>query len=666
MDFSKINKNKILIGILILVIISLLLYNKPLFSDKPLGLDSLGHLSKVSYLKEFGNVNWDMSWYSGGPFLRFYPPLYYYTLSLFDNVFFGSNLICFLSILFCSIGVFLLVNHYSKNFLNSLLAGMFFLAVINISYFWIVVGNQPFIFALWTIPFSLLLFEKSREKKVYYILYLIVFLIGILSHIFVGLCICLIIIIRVLFYKGLKEKSLNVLFFLIIPIGISCFWLVPFLTRPSSFVGDEIYILSPLSLFGIKLSHAWGIGFDSIGIFLIIFLASLFYFRRNYKDKTYLYLFIMVVLLFLLSAGILGKYYPRGIGSVRFIPAFSIFLCIFIGVSLKNLKNKMYYIIIILILVYSLFTNYQVINENYTYHSYSNKDMVKYGKFANVYDEFYNFSFINKSYSNYRFGSARFPFSKTLTFVFPGISQTSGYYDEGLLYFNTYFKMKENIWIPINMNKTYYYLDWFGIKYFELSGGYLEGEGNFSNNTNFQLVLIRNSSDYPYKIYEYKKAKPIISVIKTNFLSYDKLNEDEIDEIATYNKNTEELIPIITEKKIAIYNNYSEMNFTYIRNNPDIINIEYDFTGNEAILIRESYYPSWKAKEQDSLKNLKVYRTANDFMLIIPKAGDKKIVIYQTKLFVDYFGIIVSLICIIIAICYLFSFKNEFRLVKKE
>jgi uncharacterized membrane protein len=59
--------------IILIVFITLIMFYKPLFSNLPLGLDGIGHLSKVSYIQQFGFVNWDMSWYSGSLFLKMYP-----------------------------------------------------------------------------------------------------------------------------------------------------------------------------------------------------------------------------------------------------------------------------------------------------------------------------------------------------------------------------------------------------------------------------------------------------------------------------------------------------------------------------------------------------------------------------------------------------------------
>ncbi len=659
MDIQKIKKYAIFLSILLLIIISLFLYHNPLFSNKPFGLDTLGHLSKVSYIKEFGLTSWDMSWYNGGPFLKFYPPLFYYVVSLFPNFIFGANFICFLSILLSSIGIFLLVKHYTKKVTNSLIAALLFLSVINISYFFISVGNLPYIFSLWTIPFTLLFLEKSLNNRKNLIIYSLIFLIGFLSHIFIGLCLLLLVFIRILTYTKLDfRRILNLSFLLlIIPIGLTFFWFLPFLTHSSSFIGGEIFIPSLASLLGIKNNFKWGLGLGSIGIGFIFFIFSLFFIKKNFKDNKYRYILFSSILFFALLMGILGPYYPRGIASIRFIAPFSILLCIFIGISFNKLNLKKYYLLIFVLIFISLFINYNIIKTNYEEHSYSSADL-KYGQFAPIYEEFYKEDFpINNQSSNYRFGAARFPFSGALTFVFPKISQTSGYYDQGILYEDTFYKMKNAIWYFKNINETLYYLDWFGIEYFELSGGYLENEEKFSNN-NFEFVLERNLTQYPYKIYGYKNARPIISVIKTNFVSFEELDEEFIDGLARENKNTEIIVPFISKKKINITNSYSILNFTVKRESPDIAEVNFDeFTGEEGILFKEFYYPSWKAKEFPSEENLEIYRTANNMMLVLPTEGSKKVVFYQSKLLLDYFGIAISLLSLVLLI---FILKKHF------
>lgn len=200
-------------------------------------------------------------------------------------------------------------------------------------------------------------------------------------------------------------------------------------------------------------------------------------------------------------------------------------------------------------------------------------------------------------------------------------------------------------------------MDWFGIKYFELSGGYLDSEGNYSENEDFVYVTQRNSTDFPYKIYEYKKAKPIISVLKTNLISFEKFNESSINEMAEENKNTETIIPFISKEKINISNNYSVVNFSYNRQSPDLIEVKSNFTGKEGVLFRESYYKSWKAKEYPYERVIPIYRTANDLMLIIPDSGVNRVIFYQSNSFIEYLSIFISLLCIFLM--FYFSFRKS-------
>src|SRR3989344_7316834 len=135
---------KRVLSITIILAVTLLLFYKPLFSNQPLGLDTLGHLSKVSYLKQYPFADWDMSWYSGTLFLKLYPPLFYYLASLFPNVFFGANFLSFLSIFLTSIGIYFLIRYKTKDEKLSLFCGLSYLTVLSISYYWVAVGNLPY------------------------------------------------------------------------------------------------------------------------------------------------------------------------------------------------------------------------------------------------------------------------------------------------------------------------------------------------------------------------------------------------------------------------------------------------------------------------------------------------------------------------------------------
>ena len=164
---------KRIISIAIIVLVCLVLFYKPLFSGQPLGLDALGHLSKISYLQSHPFADWDMSWYSGTLFLKLYPPLFYYISAILPNPIFAENLLSFLSIHLTSLGIYFLIRYESRNEKIALFCGLSFLTVLSTSYYWIAVGNLPYFFALWTVPLALYFLEQSiaEKKKRYFVFY---------------------------------------------------------------------------------------------------------------------------------------------------------------------------------------------------------------------------------------------------------------------------------------------------------------------------------------------------------------------------------------------------------------------------------------------------------------------------------------------------------------
>lgn len=659
MDIQKIKKINILLGIFLLIIISISLYYDPLFSNKPLGLDAIGHLSKISYMKEYTFSNWNMVWYGGTPFLKFYSPAFYYSAALFSNSIFGANFVCFLSILLTSLGIFFLVKHISKKIYPALISSILFLSVLSMSYYYISVGNHPYVFALWTIPFSLFFLEKSFENKKFLIPFSLILALSILSHVFIGFCVIFLVFMRFLILEGLNVKSAKQFIFFILPgFFLSCFWFVPFLTHSSQFVGNSIGYIPRLShLLGFGNYMIWGINPGAIGIAFIFFLFSLFFVKKFIKNKYLIFVLISSLIFFLLMVGILGKFYPSGVGAVRFILPFSIFISIFGGLVIGKIKlKKQYVIFIILILALGLVWNYNVINTNFTKYSYGG-DQDRYGFMTN-FSQDENF-ILNKDFYNYRFGTSRYIFSETLNYFFPSQSQTWGYYDQGILYPDIMYLMRDKIWRSTDLNSTLYFLNWFGIKYLEIGGTEdSKFKEKFEKNSDlFREVLNQDFYDYSFTIYEYREATPIISFIKTNIKSVEDI---DIKNMAEKNLNPKKIIYVISDKNISIYNNYSVLDFEWKREIPDKIEINfYKAEPGSIVLFKEFYYPSWKAKEFPSEENLEIYRTANNMMLVLPNKGTEKVIFYQSKLFLDYLGIVISLSSLVLLIFIIFKREPE-------
>ncbi len=628
-------KTKILIvllsSIFLIVLISLILYHNPLFSNKPLGLDALGHISKISYLKEFGlNVNWDLAWYNGAPFLAYYSPLYYWAGYFFSNIIFGANFLCFLSILLTAVGVFFLINYYSKNKIYSLIFSLFFLSVLCTSYYYVSVGNSPYVFGIFTIPFALLFLEKSLESKKYnFLIYSLFFVLAYLTHIFIALVLFLLVALRigVYFYIHKNKDSVRKFIgrgciYLGIPLLISCFWFFPFLSKSESFIGDGLgYVPIPTHLFGFGNYIIWGKAPGEIGVLFSLFIISLFFIKKYFKDKDEKIIFLTIssVLLLLLLEGILWKFYPTGVGAIRFILPFSVLACVFSGIMFSKIfkNNKKVIFLLIALLLMALIVNYKMINENYEKYSYNSNDS-RYGLVNAVYslDDFP----LNNSFSNYRFGTSRYIFSETLNYELPGQSQTWGYFDQGMLYPKELNDFKKTVWASNDINLTIDYLDDYGIRYFEIGGKDLEFDEKFNKSDEFALTINKNFADYSFKIYEYLNAKHIISLV-------DYANETSFGE---------------------------EKDFEWERNNPDEVIVRYNsLDENDAVLFKESYHKSWKAKELISGENLQIFKTSTGFMYVNPPLSSKGVVFYQAKTFKENLGIFLTLLGVILLIIYL-------------
>lgn len=602
---------KKLFSIVIILFVALLLFYRPLFSGQPLGLDALGHLSKVSYLQRYPFASWDMSWYSGTLFLKLYPPLFYYVVAIFPNIFFTANLFCFLSILFSSLGIYFLVKYLTQNEQISLFCGLGFLSVLSISYYWIATANLPYFAALWAIPFSLYFLEKSikENKKKDFIFFSLIFSVGILTHVIIGFLIGVLMVVRFLF-GGLNLRNFKRIFLYgAIPVLIVSFWFIPFLvySTPSVYRG---YIPDPVRLFGFKPEFSWGLQVAGIGVLIYLFIFSFFLFKKFRRNKLIrFYLGSLAILGFLLFGG-LGSHYPFGVDPVRFILPFSIILSVCLGLIIKEaelFRNKSLAVLFFLVLIAGLVWNMTVINQNFDKHSY-----YKEGSRFVIIQEVLEQAPIEDNFTNYRFGTNRYVFGETLNYFMPSVSQTLGYQDVGMLNISSHNKMIQSIWFSDDINSTYYYLDWFAIKFFAIESS--ENESKLKNNSKFRRVM-SFSRDYSFTMYEYLDAKPIISLA-------DNLDTGNAGEIKQFE----------WERKIP-----GEIRITYDKADSD-----------DVVLFKEFYHSSWAAKELSSGKNIDIEKVGPGFMAVYPSSNSKGIVFYQKKSFFEYLAIALSLVGIII------------------
>lgn len=610
--------NKKLCSIIIILLVSLVLFYKPLLSNQPLGLDTLGHLSKVSYLKLYPFANWDMAWYSGTLFLKLYPPLFYYLVAIFPNIFFGANFLSFLSILLTSLGIYFLIQYKTKDERISLFCGLSYLSVLSLSYYWISAGNLPYFFALWTIPFSLYFLEKSliEKQKKYFVLYSLVFFIGILTHVVIGFLIGVLMIIRILSEKINWANFKKICLYGAIPVLLASFWFIPFLSYSSSSGGYAGYIPRPLQLFGFNDQIAWGLQAGGIGILIALFIVSLLFLKKYYKERIILAYLVSVAILGFLLLGGLGSHYPLGVDPVRFVLPFSIVLSLFLGLVINKLKlfnNKYVLVGLFLILIIGIFWNIQIINNNFERFSYYKGDG-RYVIFDNILSQ-KDFPLENK-FDNYRFGTSKFIFGENLNYFMPNVAQTFGYQDVGMLNAPRYYDMRWHIWLSNDTNDSIYWLDAFGIKYFESENK--DFVDKFKNDKRFRIIM-NSSKGYDFTLFEYLEAKQIISLV-------DYINDTSFGK---------------------------EKNFTWERNNPDRVIVKYDsIDANDAVLFKEFYHKTWKAKDLESGKNLEIHKNSMGFMFVNPSLNSKGVVFYQSKTLEDILGILLTCVGILFLIIY--------------
>ena len=150
-----------------------------------------------------------------------------------------------------------------------------------------------------------------------------------------------------------------------------------------------------------------------------------------------------------------------------------------------------------------------------------------------------------------------------------------------------------------DLNSSIYYLDSFGIKYFELSGENIASFEKFNSSSKFKLIKVVNTNEDSFYVIEYLDAKPIISL----------QNENDI---------------------------------TILKNLPDKKVIWYEFEEDNILLFREQYSKNWKAFVDG--KERKIEKDKNSMMSIPLFAGEKTIELKYKKTSSDWIGLAITLL----------------------
>jgi hypothetical protein len=324
-------RNKISSYILLVVLFFAAKFIIPLFQLKNLfRWDLSGHYFSAWFLREYTFpfiFGWNHFFFSGQPFLQFYPPAFAYMSALLSFIFsldFSIKLIISVSILLVPIVFFFAVKSFSFSeeesvFIVLLMIAIFFFSNGHYG------GNYDSIFTIGLIPgfiglllfffFIYLLNAKGNISLLAIFLSLII-----LTHIVAAISSCIFLVGYMLLSRKRFIVGLKVIAF---TFGLTAFWTIPFLWKSK-------YLYSVM--INEFLSSPWL-------LFLVFLLITIYFF----KSKNILFpasFFILVISLFaLLDLSFLPIHYYRfNIYILYFLPIFVIY---FAKSFFKLLKVKL-------------------------------------------------------------------------------------------------------------------------------------------------------------------------------------------------------------------------------------------------------------------------------------------------------------------------------------
>ena len=91
-----------------------------------------------------------------------------------------------------------------------------------------------------------------------------------------------------------------------------------------------------------------------------------------------------------------------------------------------------------------------------------------------------------------------------------------------------------------------------------------------------------------------------------------------------------------------------EKEFSWERTNPDKVIVRYDsLDKNDAVVFKEFYHKSWKAKDIQLGVQYNLEKVGPGFMAVHPLPDSKGVIFYQSKTIEEIFGLILTILGII-------------------
>lgn len=299
-------RNPLITYVILSVLIGLVVAYKAVYLWDPLtiGCDTDAHIYKVwlltQQIKSEGALfwgSWDWNWYGGYPFLKIYPPLFFFLTSLISLIFQlppsdSMKVICFMLFPLSSLTMFLFIYRVIRHKLASLIGAFIYVTIPRIVTSITLAGGLAGFMAYSIIPLVLLFIEKLVRDggATHFVLATLCFSALSLAHLGIAVdvsgYILLLLVLRLLF---VERFCLINLLALPASILVAAFYIVPAVYY-GLFVGEAVYPLratagTPIALLAELVS------FGPLGIGIAPFIGMIFslvLFIRRYKQDAFL------------------------------------------------------------------------------------------------------------------------------------------------------------------------------------------------------------------------------------------------------------------------------------------------------------------------------------------------------------------------------------------
>lgn len=528
----------------------------------PVGWDAYNALTRLRFvLDNFPHINWGPIWSGGMPLFIWYQPLPYLILTAVVKITnwtpeFTLNVATITVVILVGISLYLLTMEMTNNRLISIvvvLIAMTTPAFLSWHFFY---GLYSRIFATPFLGFSILaalIYSKrsvaKEDTKAPFIFLVVSLSLAVQSHTLVGAIAGVsVVFVLLLNIDGVKEKMKTILKISATTLGLSAYFVIPFIVYRaySTFSTIVSRVDLPYEVSALVSPSTKGVS-ESLSPFLIPFFILLFiaFLLKHRRGRTvprdFLSLSIIACVLIMYSAFVLWGvpvkvFWPPG-GLTYFVP---LVLSPVIGILLHSALSRLQrgnVVVIIITFVLFVWISYQYpLSPNLTavVHGPNYGEVLTSNMLINV----------NISDWNYRFGSNQAGFAVWFNYKYPMIPQTKDYFAQGDVnsHFN-YFYETTTLRSAGNVEQTKFLLDWWGVKWLIVDSRFDQTDKFLESSQNFKLLGIDEGKNlFGFK---YNDASPILSASNTPvalFIGSDETYSLVFKSLALSNFNSKSLI----------------------------------------------------------------------------------------------------------------------------